>query len=247
MKEEQNHFIPALSKEWLTPFYDRIIETMGWGRALKRRVLNEVHLTAGERLLDIGCGTGTLLLEAARETPGAHLTGIDPDPQILSLARSKLQTDQIELVQAFAEQLPFPSQSFDVVISTLAFHHLLLESKRQAISEIARVLAAEGRFLLADVGPATTRPSRVVMAFLLDFATLARVKEARSTRENVQGVLPRLLTEAGLMVREPVARYRGVHLLLATKNGQEFSLRRGRTERRDTHQYQLSQDESLKW
>ncbi len=220
----KNHFIPALSTDWLTPFYDRVIETTGWGRALKRRVLEEIHLTAGERLLDIGCGTGTLLLEAVRETPGAHLTGIDPDPQILSLAQRKLQAYQIELVQASAEELPFPPMSFDVVVSTLVFHHLPLESKRQAIAEIARVLTAEGRFLLADVGPATTLPFKVLTALLLTVATpvatLVQSKEIRYARENLQGVLPLFLKEAGFTVREPVSRYRGIHLLLATKNRQ---------------------------
>lgn len=220
----KNDFIPALSKDWLTPFYDRVVETMGWGRALKRRVLEEVHLTAGERLLDIGCGTGTLLLEAVRKTPGAHLTGIDPDPQILSLAQRKLQAYQIELVQASAEQLPFPPMSFDVVVSTLVFHHLPMEIKRHAIAEVARVLTAEGLFLLADVGPATTLPFKVLTALLLTGATLVptlvQLKEIRYTRENMQGILPLFLKEAGFTVREPVPRYRGIHLLLATKNRQ---------------------------
>jgi ubiquinone/menaquinone biosynthesis C-methylase UbiE len=216
----KNDFIPALSTDWLTSFYDRVIESMGWGRALKRRVLQEVHLTAGERLLDIGCGTGTLLLEAVRETPGAHLTGIDPDPQILSLAQRKLQAYPMELVQASAEQLPFPPMSFDVVVSTLAFHHMPIESKRRAIAEIARGLTAGGRFLLADVGPATTLPFKVMTALLLSLATLVHLKEARSARENLQGVLPFLLKEADFTMREPVLRYRGIHLLLATKNRQ---------------------------
>ena len=214
----KNNFIPALSIDWLTPYHDRVVETMGWGRALKRRVLEDIHLTAGERLLDIGCGTGTLLLEAARETPGVHLTGIDPDPQILSLARSKLQASQVELVQASADQLPFPPRSFDVVVSTLVFHHLSMESKRRAISEIARVLTAEGRFLLADMGPATTLPFKVLTALLLPVAMLTQSKEIRYARENMQGVLPHLLQEAGFTVREPAPRYRGIHLLLATKN-----------------------------
>ncbi len=216
----KNDFIPALSTDWLTPFYDRVIESMGWGRALKRRVLQDIHLTAGERLLDIGCGTGTLLLEAVRETPGARLTGIDPDPQILSLAQRKLQAYPMELVQASAEQLPFPPMSFDVVVSTLVFHHLPMEIKRRTIAEIARVLTAGGRFLLADVGPATTLPFKVLTALLLSLATLVHLKEAGSARENLQGVLPLLLKEAGFTVREPVPRYRGIHLLLATKNRQ---------------------------
>ncbi len=110
--------------------------------------------------------------------------------------------------------------SFDVVVSTLVFHHLPLESKRRAIAEIARVLTVEGRFLLADVGPATTLPFKVLTALLLSLATLVPLEEISYGRENLQGVLPLLLKEAGLTVREPVPRYRGIHLLLATRNRQ---------------------------
>jgi ubiquinone/menaquinone biosynthesis C-methylase UbiE len=120
-------------------------------------------------------------------------------------------------VQASAEQLPFPPMSFDVVVSTLVFHHLPMEIKRRAIAEIARVLTAEGRFLLADVGPVTTLPFKVLTALLLTGATLVQLKEIRYTRENMQGILPLFLKEAGFTVREPVPRYRGIHLLLATK------------------------------
>jgi ubiquinone/menaquinone biosynthesis C-methylase UbiE len=108
--------------------------------------------------------------------------------------------------------------SFDVAVSTLVFHHLSLEGKRQAISEIVRVLLPGGRFLLADMGPATTLPFKVLTALVLPVAALTPSKEVKYARDNMRGVLPVLLQEAGFTVKEPVPPYRGIHLLLATKS-----------------------------
>ena len=135
----------------------------------------------------------------------------------------------MELVQASAEQLPFPPMSFDVVVSTLVFHHLPREIKRRAIAEIARVLTAEGRFLLADVGPATSLPFKVLTALLLSLATLVHLKEARSARENLQGVLPLLLKEAGFVNARRLLRSANLDRPLVLPFFVENSLQRIRT------------------
>jgi ubiquinone/menaquinone biosynthesis C-methylase UbiE len=95
-------------------------------------------------VLDVGCGTGALLRLVPRRYPRARRTGIDPSAAMIRHADAA----GAELVQACAEWIPFGPRTFDLVLSTLAFHHWF--DRDEAISEIARVLAPGGVFLLAD-------------------------------------------------------------------------------------------------
>ena len=141
--------VPALGKDRLTPFFDFLIEVVGLGTSFKKKVLERTQLKNGERLLDVGCGTATLLIAAKSRYPDSQVIGIDADDRVLDIARKKIQDNnlEVEVVQARAEQLPFPSSSFDAVVSTLIFHHLPTEMKQLAMIEIYRVLRRDGRFL----------------------------------------------------------------------------------------------------
>jgi ubiquinone/menaquinone biosynthesis C-methylase UbiE len=103
-------------------------------------------------VLDVGCGTGTLVLEVARRFPVGHVAGIDPGPQQIARARRSAARRNlpIEFQIGVIEQLPFPEQTFDVVFSTLMMHHLPVPLKRQGLAEIARVLKPGGRLVIAD-------------------------------------------------------------------------------------------------
>ncbi len=82
--------VPALGKDFLTPFFDVLLEAVGWGTSLRERVLERVHIQSGEQVLDVGCGTAALLIRARAYAPGAHLVGVDADPHILALARQNI-------------------------------------------------------------------------------------------------------------------------------------------------------------
>ena len=129
--------VPALGKDWLTPFYDVLVAVGGFGSAITRRVLERALMQDGEHVLDIGCATATRLIAAKARYPTAHLEGVDPDERALQTARKKIARHQVEVevVQARAEHLPFPPASFDAVTSSLVFHHLPTEIKRQAIQD----------------------------------------------------------------------------------------------------------------
>jgi ubiquinone/menaquinone biosynthesis C-methylase UbiE len=101
-------------------------------------------------VLDIGCGTGALLRDLEARLPdGIDLAGVDPAPAMLEVARAKLGAgSRVRLEQAFAEQLPFPDDSFDLVVSTVSFHHW--HDQPTGLGEAARVLQPGGRILLAD-------------------------------------------------------------------------------------------------
>jgi len=95
-------------------------------------------------LLDVGCGSGSLLRLAAGRFPGARRAGIDPNEDAILHADGA----GAELVQACAELIPFADRTFDVVISVLRYHRWV--DREAGLREIARVLAPGGALVLAD-------------------------------------------------------------------------------------------------
>ena len=100
-------------------------------------------------ILDVGCGTGKLLRSAEGLFPAARLVGVDAAPAMVRQAQTtNSRGGMIQVQQATAEQLPFPDASFDLVFSTMTFHHWQDQAKGAA--EVARVLTPGGRWLLAE-------------------------------------------------------------------------------------------------
>ena len=122
-------------------------------RELRQRTATLACIQPGDAVLDVGCGTGTLAMEVARRvgTTG-RVAGVDPGTQQIARARAKAARCDvpIEFQIGLIEQLPFPDQTFDVVLSTLMMHHLPNTLKCQGLAEIARVLKPGGRLVIAD-------------------------------------------------------------------------------------------------
>ena len=112
--------------------------------------LGPIH--KGENVLDIGCGGGFDVIFAATVVgPKGEVTGIDVTPEMLERSNKNLQETSIEnvtLKQATAEELPFPDNNFDVIISNGVFN--LIPNKIKAFSEVFRVLKLSGRLMVAD-------------------------------------------------------------------------------------------------
>ncbi|MBI2474588.1 MAG: class I SAM-dependent methyltransferase [Candidatus Taylorbacteria bacterium] len=122
-----------------------------------------IDLKAGDRLLDVGCGSGTMLKKLrAKFGNDVQLFGVDPSPQMLDVARSKAAGLNITFKVAYGSDLPLIDRSQDWVISTLAFHHMPTEEKIKAVGELARVLKPGGLALISDLG----RPKGIVGSVL---------------------------------------------------------------------------------
>jgi ubiquinone/menaquinone biosynthesis C-methylase UbiE len=145
-------------------FFDTFI-FHGKLQALRTKTADLAQLQRGETVLDVGCGTGTQALKAyERVGETGRVSGIDPGQRQIARARSKAARRRfpIDFQVGVIEQLAFPDQSFDVVLSTLMMHHLPDDLKRQGLSEIARVLKPGGRLLVVDLERSEGHHSRPV-------------------------------------------------------------------------------------
>jgi demethylmenaquinone methyltransferase/2-methoxy-6-polyprenyl-1,4-benzoquinol methylase/phosphoethanolamine N-methyltransferase len=146
---EQSHALHAPHS------YDRLVRilTLGQERRFRQRTLDLAEVKTGERVLDVGCGTGTLLIEAAKRvgaTGAAH--GIEISPEMIAQARRKAEEQlvAVNLHEGSADRLPYPDASFDVVLCTMTLHHLPAPMQAAAIAEMRRVLRPGGRVVLVD-------------------------------------------------------------------------------------------------
>ena len=120
------------------------------------------------RVLDLGCGTGTLTVMLKRSAPGAYITGLDGDAEVLAIARGKAERggQDIQWDHGMAFALPYPDHSFDVVVTSLVIHHLVSADKQRVFQEVRRILRPGGRFHIVDFGrpfsPITRLQARVM-------------------------------------------------------------------------------------
>jgi ubiquinone/menaquinone biosynthesis C-methylase UbiE len=124
-----------------------------WHRLVAERTA-EIALQAvpsPRAVLGVGCGTGVLLRLLAERLRGkVPLLGLDPSPAMIAEAHAVADLDaRVRLVEGAAEELPFPDDRFDLVVSSVSFDHWADQSR--GLHEAARVLAPGGRLVLADL------------------------------------------------------------------------------------------------
>jgi ubiquinone/menaquinone biosynthesis C-methylase UbiE len=112
-------------------------------------------LRSGERVLDVGCGTGIVArLAAERVALGGSVTGVDVNPGMLAVARSVTASGiPIEYHEASAEAMPFPDESFDIALCQMSLQ--FMTDRRGALAEMRRVLVPDRRVVINPPGPAS--------------------------------------------------------------------------------------------
>jgi ubiquinone/menaquinone biosynthesis C-methylase UbiE len=194
----QGRYIPALAFHRLTPLYDPVLK---WGmreRTLKTALIRHARIERGMRVLDLGCGTGTLTIMAQQAHPDAAFTGLDGDAHVLSAAANKAPGLGIHWQLGLASNLPFPDSHFDRVLTSLVIHHLDRSGKQHAFREARRVLTGNGHLVVLDF---TAPWSRVTG---LQAAVMRHVERAE---DNFAGRLPGFMTRAGFDPVDEVERY----------------------------------------
>lgn len=180
---------------WL---YDPIIERLSFGREqrFREKTLHYLELKPGERVLDVGCGTGTLTLAIGRQlADGGVVWGIDAAPRMIDIARRKAAAAQlaVQFAQGVAEHLEFDDVMFNVVVNSMFTHHIDTSLKQQAFAEMFRVLRPGGRLVTADVD----RPTTIAGWFLGWGARVLLLQ--RELVDNLRGDLPVLIADAGFV------------------------------------------------
>lgn len=189
-------YTPAAGHHWLTPFYDIGVAALTRERRWRRALVEQLRPGADDVIVDIGCGTGSLLTRIGKIAPSARLIGIDPDSAVLVRARKRIGKAalSVELHIGFARQAAelltgvMPTK----ITSSLVVHQVPMEEKKAALAAMHSALEAGGEVHIADYGLQRTRLMRTL------FRTVIQNLDGReNTEPNAQGVLPDLMRKQG--------------------------------------------------
>lgn len=194
MSEKQQAYIPALSFRFLTPFFDFIQKYIVRDVRYKSLLIEQANIQPGHKVLDLGCGTGTLAMMVKEAQPQADVTGLDADPEMLDMALEKSASKNIDLKfdVGFTDKLPYPDASFDRVMSSIMIHHLKTPEKEATAREVFRVLKPGGELHIIDFGKPVTWYGKLLSPFLHGF---------EEANDNIEGKLPEMFGAPGLKTK----------------------------------------------
>ena len=189
MDRPDQDFVPALGWRALTPFYDAVIRTLTRESVWRAELVNQIGPKPRERVLDVGCGTGTLAVLLKQAQPSAQIIGLDPDPEVLDRAAAKARKAGVEIEwrQGFARDAASLGMRFDKAVSSFVFHQVPLAEKETGISAMAASVRAGGEVFIADFA---RQRSRLMQRL---FGIVGRVDGLANTKPNAEGALERII------------------------------------------------------
>jgi ubiquinone/menaquinone biosynthesis C-methylase UbiE len=206
MKQHSKGF----SLDRMSNYYDLL--TFTERSKFRRKQIELMGIRKGEKILEVGCGTGTLsILSKIAVDETGNVEGTDIAPGMISLAKQKAEKAKlkIDFKVASINELPCPDNYFDLVISSLMFHHLPVEIKKEGLEEIYRVLKEDGRFFLCDFC------SPHILTIPLMYFMFIWIP---STRFQLLGKLPKLIKECKFKNVELIKKGALLECYLITKS-----------------------------
>jgi ubiquinone/menaquinone biosynthesis C-methylase UbiE len=191
MPHAERHYVPAASHDAFLPLYDPLVKLVMRNDRTRGELVRRAGLADGDRVLDLGCGTGSLSVLILERHPRVQLTALDPDPKALGRARQKAERAgvSIRFEQGFGDALPCADGTFDRVLSSLVLHHLTRDEKLATLREVRRVLRPGGTLHVLDFGPPHGRVDRLLTHL---------IHHGDRIEDNLAGLLPALMRDAGL-------------------------------------------------
>lgn len=188
-------FTPALGDPRFTPLYDYAIAALTRENVWRGKLVTHIDPNAADRILDVGCGTGSLAIWLKKLAPRADIIGIDPDPIIIARARRKAEKVGVSI--DWRNGFLTPAIYADIgtvtkVVSSLVFHQIPLCEKRNILSTIGTILRPGGTLHIADYGLQRT----MFMRFLFR-RTVQLIDGIADTQPNADGILPSLMESSG--------------------------------------------------
>ncbi len=199
-------------------FYDAVVEP--FNKALRQYALKVARPEEGMRVLEVGCGTGANL--ALYAEAGCEVAGVDLSPAMINVARRKLG-DRADLRLGDAADMPFPDDSFDLVVSFLTLHEMPPAVRTPVMKEMVRVAGADGVVLLIDYHPGPIRfPKGWFSKGAIYIIELGAGWEHFQNHRDflARKGLPKLVEDHGLsVVKEKVLTGGNIHVILAKPKG----------------------------
>jgi precorrin-6B methylase 2 len=194
----QRTFTPAMGRFAPTQFYDPVV-ALTRERLWRALIVMYAAPRPDDVIVDVGCGTGSLALLLSRVEPRAQIIGVDPDPDVLAVARRKAAALTVQWRAGMGDALveSVGPDSADTVVSSLVLHQCPMPMKRAVLASMFAVLRPGGRLVIADYGWQRTAAMR------LGFRIVQLADGTADTQPNAEGVLPELMSDAGFRdVRE---------------------------------------------
>lgn len=187
-------YTPPLGFAALTPFYDLAVAALTRENVWRSKLVQKLAARPGERVLDVGSGTGKLAIAVTAAEPLCNYRGIDPDAAAVAVARRKvaLAASAAAFEVGPFDRLPDDGQAVDKVVCSLVFHQVPLAEKHRLLENMLEWLKPGGELYIADYGAQRTLPMR--LAFRVTVQLLDGIED---TQPNADGILPLLIQQAG--------------------------------------------------
>lgn len=195
MSDAQRDFVPALGKSGSLDRYDAAIALMTREKRWRSDLLRFAEPRPGERIVDIGCGTGTFAIALKQSAPESIVLAVDPDPAVLEIARAKAEVadTEIQWFEAMGDELDGIDalRQCDKIVSSLVLHQCPMAVKEAIAAQMFRLLRPGGTLFIADYGEQRSLLMRML------FRQIQLLDGFEYTEPNAKGCVPGILKAAG--------------------------------------------------